>query len=131
MAEYRFTFDGRRVRSLNWWKSGKTKQAKMWRFQVAKNERTVMSRIFKYQNDFKITKNSKLTIKLIRVYSTQFERLYDDDNYIGGCKHLRDGIAEGLGFASDNNSRLTWDYDQQKTKEMLNRLEVIVEVNNG
>jgi len=126
--KYVFNFEGTRVESLNWWGGGITRQAKLWRIREAKRERMTMVQFFKCQNDFKVPENGKIKITLHRIYSTRFERIYDRDDFIGGCKHLRDGIAEGLGFKSDNNKRLEWEYKQEKTKSMVNNFKIIVEV---
>lgn len=42
-------------------------------------------------------------------------RRLDDDNLAGGCKALRDGIADRLGVA-DNDPRVQWHYAQEKGK---------------
>jgi hypothetical protein len=40
---------------------------------------------------------------------------YDDDNFQGGCKQLRDAIASALGFPGDSErDGLTWEYRQKK-----------------
>ena len=40
-------------------------------------------------------------------------RLLDDDNFIGGCKHIRDGIADALGI-DDGSNKLRFIYLQTK-----------------
>lgn len=42
-------------------------------------------------------------------------RALDDDNLQGGCKALRDGIADRLGV-KDNDDRVVWRYSQEKGK---------------
>lgn len=74
-----------------------------------------------------------LIITIIRVYPTNpgrhsmFKRqqIYDDDNMSGGCKHLRDGIADGLGYKSDSHPDLKWEYKQVKTKNKQNMIVTI------
>lgn len=41
-------------------------------------------------------------------------RTLDDDNWIGGCKHLRDAIAASLGV-DDGDNRIRWQYLQIKS----------------
>lgn len=41
-------------------------------------------------------------------------RILDEDNYIAGCKPLRDSIANSLG-CDDADMRLRWQYHQLKT----------------
>jgi len=38
----------------------------------------------------------------------------DDDNFVGACKHLRDGIARSL-HHDDGDKRLKWQYQQIQT----------------
>ncbi len=38
-------------------------------------------------------------------------RMYDDDNFVAGCKALRDAIAKWLGV-DDGDARLRWHYGQ-------------------
>jgi hypothetical protein len=131
MRTYKFEFQGTRVRSLNWWNGGNTKQARFWRRKLAKKERKAMWEFFRY-NDIrkeiweKEGESLKINVKIIRIYSTQREQIYDEDNFIGGCKHLRDGITDGLGFTNDNDPALSWEYEQIKTKEPLSRIEIII-----
>lgn len=40
-------------------------------------------------------------------------RKLDSDNLAGSLKHVRDGIADVLGF-NDRDERCTWVYDQQR-----------------
>jgi hypothetical protein len=40
-------------------------------------------------------------------------RELDSDNLVGGCKSLRDGIADWLGI-DDRDKRVQWVYEQQK-----------------
>lgn len=39
----------------------------------------------------------------------------DDDNLQGACKAIRDGIADKIGVA-DNDQRIVWEYAQEKCK---------------
>jgi hypothetical protein len=41
-------------------------------------------------------------------------RLLDSDNFIGGCKPLRDAIARWIGL-DDNDSNIRWEYAQCQT----------------
>lgn len=42
-------------------------------------------------------------------------KLLDDDNVQGALKPVRDGVADGLGLASDRQSdKLSWDYQQAR-----------------
>ncbi len=43
------------------------------------------------------------------------KRIYDDDNFIGGCKELRDAIATALGGRGDSQKDgFEWEYRQKK-----------------
>lgn len=42
-------------------------------------------------------------------------RILDDDNFVGGCKWLRDAIAASLGI-DDGDPRVRWQYSQQPTQ---------------
>ena len=47
------------------------------------------------------------------------QRPLDDDNLIGGCKQLRDAIAELLGRNGDaEKDGLVWEYRQEKGEKM-------------
>jgi len=51
----------------------------------------------------------------------------DDDNFVGACKHLRDGIAESIGF-DDGDKRLRWQYQQIQTygdEGVMVRIEIL------
>lgn len=39
----------------------------------------------------------------------------DWDNVVGAMKHIRDGVADGLGVR-DNDPRVTWEYVSRKAK---------------
>ena len=54
------------------------------------------------------------TILLERLYGPRAKPM-DDDNYIGGLKATRDGIADKLAIA-DNDPRVDWSYGQAKWK---------------
>jgi len=138
IAEFKFL--GRKVRSRNFWDGGKTLQAKKWRWSLAANERVDMKQFFQMKSLNGSIPPSPIMITVIRVYPTNPEkhsmfksqRKYDDDDMNGGCKHIRDGIAEGLGYKSDSHSDLKWDYKQIKTKEKQMMIVTIKtrEVNN-
>jgi hypothetical protein len=47
------------------------------------------------------------------------QRPLDDDNFVGGCKQLRDAIAELLGRKGDaEKDGLVWEYRQEKGEKM-------------
>ncbi len=50
-----------------------------------------------------------IVVKLTRVAP----RMLDDDNAIGGMKHVRDAVAEWL-MVDDGDPRITWEYAQRK-----------------
>jgi len=55
-------------------------------------------------------------------------RLYDDDNYINGCKALRDAIAAAFGRKGDSEADgFEWEYHQVKDAEQ-GKAEVEVQV---
>jgi len=117
----KFNFSGRKVYSRNFWDEGRTAQAKNWRIALAKQEREAMKWEFVEKMQKGFIPPPPYIIKLIRKYPTKPsnplykpQRRYDDDDMNGGCKHLRDGIADGLGLKSDKG--ITWEYDQVKTK---------------
>jgi len=41
-------------------------------------------------------------------------RQCDDDNLVGGLKHVRDGVADFLGVDDGNTRRVTWKYAQKR-----------------
>ena len=45
-----------------------------------------------------------LRVRITRIYSGR-GREYDDDNFTGGCKELRDAIAQLLGCKGDSEKR--------------------------
>ena len=53
-------------------------------------------------------------------------RELDDDNLAGGCKAVRDGIADWLGL-DDRDKRLTWRYEQRKGKRAEYATEIRIE----
>jgi hypothetical protein len=61
------------------------------------------------------------TITLTRIAPREL----DDDNLAGGCKSVRDGVADWLGI-DDGDKRLTWVYRQEKgaPKHYACRIEV-------
>ena len=55
-----------------------------------------------------------LLVRITRRYSGR-SRLYDDDNFQGGCKELRDSIASTLGLKGDSaKDGIIWEYRQEK-----------------
>lgn len=51
-----------------------------------------------------------IVVTLVRVAPREL----DDDNIRGACKHIRDGVADALGLASDRDKRVTWEYEQER-----------------
>lgn len=43
-------------------------------------------------------------------------RALDDDNLAGALKHVRDGVADGLGLPNDRDN-VTWQYGQARQRE--------------
>ncbi len=132
-AKYRFALAGKRIYSRNFWDGGKTKQARNWRYALARADREGMEMIFSgiKMNLFSRKIFPPYTITIIRVYPTIktwfccAQKIYDDDNMSGGCKHIRDGIAKGLGYENDNHPDLSWEYAQVKTYD-IQRMDVII-----
>lgn len=58
--------------------------------------------------DFKPCQHDKIEITITRVG----KRKLDDDNLAGGCKGLRDGLAEAMGL-DDGGPWFTWIYKQE------------------
>jgi hypothetical protein len=52
-------------------------------------------------------------------------RKLDDDNLAGGCKALRDGIADRLGV-DDGSPLVQWRYDQRKGMPKQYAVEVVI-----
>lgn len=69
--------------------------------------------------------SSQITVTLTRVSPRQL----DSDNLASACKGTRDGIADALGL-DDGDSRLTWQYQQQKGKPPRVRVEIEVRAND-
>lgn len=42
-------------------------------------------------------------------------RLFDDDGVVASCKHVRDGVADGLGVDDGDRDRLRFTYDQERS----------------
>ena len=58
---------------------------------------------------------ARLRVRIVR----RSPRPLDDDNLIGGCKQLRDAIAELLGRKGDaEKDGLEWEYRQEKGEKM-------------
>jgi hypothetical protein len=55
-------------------------------------------------------------------------RKLDDDNLAGGCKALRDGIADRLGV-DDGSPLVQWRYDQRKGMPKQYAVEVVIRTN--
>lgn len=120
----KFNFPGRIVHSRNFWDGGATAKARNWRISLAAKERNTMHLYFMSKEAMGSIPLPPYTIKLIRKYPSnpsnplyKRQRVYDDDNISGGLKHVRDGIAKGLGYKSDSHPDLQWKYDQVKTKD--------------
>ena len=57
---------------------------------------------------------SKILVRIIRRYSGR-SRCYDDDNFSGGCKSLRDSLASTLGLKGDSTEDgITFEYAQER-----------------
>ena len=67
----------------------------------------------------------KLTIHLCRVAPRGLDQ---DDNLNYSLKHVRDGIADGLGEKNDNEPHLKWEYSQRKGKPREHGVEVTIEI---
>ncbi len=53
----------------------------------------------------------------VRVSIVSFRRrLLDSDNYVSGCKQLRDAVAEILGYDDAEGSGLEFEYEQVLTR---------------
>jgi len=111
-------FPGKKIKSLNWWIKGVTAKARKFRHIIAKKERNDMATIIR-SSTYSLN-GPPYKISIIRISSRQF----DYDNFIGGCKNLRDGMADGLGYSSDNHSDLQWEYIQKKGKVAV---EIVIE----
>jgi hypothetical protein len=62
-----------------------------------------------------------LLVRIIR-YSP---RVYDDDNYVSGCKQLRDAIVRMLGRKGDSISdEIRFEYGQQKSQDQETVIEI-------
>lgn len=67
----------------------------------------------------------------VRVTLVGFQnRIYDSDNFISGCKPLRDAIAEWLG-TDDADSGIAWEYGQQLTHGTEGVVVKIERINNS
>ena len=63
-----------------------------------------------------------LLVRITRVYAG---RCYDDDNFSGGCKQLRDAIAAALSRKGDSEEDgLRWEYRQIPSAQS----EIVIEI---
>lgn len=63
-----------------------------------------------------------LIIRIVRVHAGNG---YDDDNFIGGCKQLRDAIAAALSRKGDSaKDGLRWEYGHEIGDEPEVRIEI-------
>jgi hypothetical protein len=53
-------------------------------------------------------------------------RFWDDDNLVGGFKHVRDGVSNYLGI-DDGDPRLTWRCYQVKEKVGTYKITITIE----
>lgn len=58
----------------------------------------------------------------ISIISFRKKLVDEHDNLRMGCKPLVDAITRSLGFSSDDNPRLHWEYQQCKTEGRLGTL---------
>ena len=63
------------------------------------------------------------TVTLTRIAPREL----DDDNIRGGCKAIRDGVADWLGCDDSKRSGVTWEYAQARgePKQYAVRIEVV------
>lgn len=55
-----------------------------------------------------------LLVRIVRKYDARLAKRYDDDNFIAGCKPLRDAIAAALSRDGDSEENgLWWEYRQE------------------
>lgn len=87
---------------------------KSWRAKAERNKALrkagFLSVPSAWRNVFTAGVAGGITVTLTRVAP----RKLDDDGNASGMKSVRDGIADGLGLKSDNDSRVTWKYDQRR-----------------
>jgi hypothetical protein len=104
--------EGMKIKSLNWLLGGCSIAARLERGQRAKWEKNQVERhccLWLKKSDIDMSK--PILVELCR----HANRFWDDDNLVGGFKHVRDGVAHWLGI-DDGDSRLTWRYLQVKEK---------------
>jgi len=66
---------------------------------------------------------SPIIITIIREIGPR-GKFFDSDNDQASKKATRDGITLGLGLTNDNDSRLTWEYKQEKSDQHRVRVEI-------
>jgi len=60
--------------------------------------------------------SGKVFVRITRRYGGK-SRIYDDDNFSGGCKELRDAIAAFLGLKGDSKKDgVEWEYAQKRAE---------------
>ena len=114
----------REIKSGNWWASGVTQGERRRRHQQAKDERTAAhfyAMAYTAARDFK---GRPWRVTLIRVYRPP-KRKFAGDNLQTAFKHIRDGIADGLGVNDEDESMVTWEYAQEKGARNEIRVEIV------
>lgn len=71
-----------------------------------------------------VARNIKGSLKYVVTFTRFGKRKLDDDNLIGGLKHIRDGVSDALGV-NDGSDRITFHYKQEIHSE--NKLTIMIE----
>jgi len=70
-----------------------------------------------------------LLVRISRLYSGR-SQLYDDDNFSGGCKGLRDAIASMLGLSGDSKKDgIVFEYAQERSDKTETVIEIFSKIN--
>lgn len=123
--KYSLYIKGKKVRSRNWWDGGMTRNSRMQRVRIAKEERQNMR--IEIENAKRRSPLSLIEppyeIILIRIAPGKG---FDEDNLQGAFKHIVDGIADGLGYDDDSHPDLHWEYKQIKCKRGREAIDIII-----
>jgi hypothetical protein len=65
---------------------------------------------------------ASIRVTIVRIAPRQL----DDDNLRAGAKSVRDGITDALGLKDDRDSRLAWDYGQERGKSNEYAVRIVV-----